>query len=413
MNLMTSMRRSTGPTLLACLLAAFSLSTASGQVMMQPASPSLPAPFTRIADTNTAVPGGAGTFSLFADAKAIEGGKVAFIGYDSGSGSGIYTFRNGVLDVLADESTPVPGTVSTFFSFYDVSIDNGIVAFTAAWPGTEGVLTSLFDGGPLALVDDSGSTPYTYFHGLEFHQGTIGVGGGINYVDVFHNHSESLLATSGGPLSALIDPTTAKPGGGTFVGLDQEFVFDAGGGFTFAEILPNTIGAVAGVYAYRNDGGGLRVIADATTPLPSGTGNFQNVAGFDADGERVAIVGRDSSNRALLYEGTSSADLQRLVSTATNVPGTGSNFLGLSNPMAYENGVIAFSGYWGGGGQGLFLHRNGAVEAVLKKGDVLDGAVVEQAFCRTRSISGRRMLIEVRFQSSPPLSHRALYLVRI
>ncbi|MFH0943678.1 MAG: hypothetical protein V2A76_00615, partial [Planctomycetota bacterium] len=77
------------------------------------------------------------------------------------------------------------------------------------------------------------------------------------------------------------------------------------------------------------------------------------------------------------------------------------------------NGVIAFSGYWGGGGQGLFLHRSGAVEAVLMKGDVLDGSVVEQAFCRTRNMSGRRMLIEVRFQSSPPLSHRALYLVRI
>jgi len=381
-----------------------------------------PAPgFQFIADTLTAVPGGTGTFNIFADAKAIEGGKVAFIAYDSGSGSGIYTFEHGVLDVLVDENTLVPGTALNFQTFFDVSIDGGVVAFTGGWPGpgggcafngSEGIFTALFDGSALVSVADSLTTPYHCFHGIEFHQGTIAAGAGINPVDLIHNHSEAVVVDSGSGLNVLADPTTPKPGGGTFVGFDQEIVLD-GNAYLLGEIIPNTIGAIAGLYADRDDGNGLSLVANQATPVPGGAGNFSNLAGADWDGGEAAFVGRDSSNIALLYAGSAPGNLRTVVTRSTQVPGTGFNFLGISNPIAYENGVIAFSGFWGGGGQGLFLHRNGAVEAVLKKGDLLDGHVVEQAFCRTRQLTAARMLIEVRFQSNPPLSHRALYLVTL
>ena len=380
--------------------------------------------FTFIADTQTAVPGGTGTFNIFADAKAIEGGQVAFIAFDSGSGSGIYTFQHGVLDVLVDESTVVPGTALTFQTFFDVAIDGGVVAFTGGWPGpgggcafngSEGIFTTLFDGSALVSVENSLTTPYHCFHGIEYQQGTIAVGAGINSVDVIHNHSESILTTSGGSgggLNVLADPTTPKPGGGTFAGFDQEIVLD-GNAYMLGEIIPNTFGAFAGVYADRDDGNGLSLVVNQTTAVPSGTGNFSNIAGADWDGGEAAFVGRDSSNIALLYAGSAPGNLRAVVTRSTFVPGTSSRFLGISNPLAYQNGVIAFSGFWGGGGQGLFIHRNGAVEAILKKGELLDGNVVEQAFCRTQQMSNRHMLVEVRFQSNPPLSHRALYLVTL
>lgn len=389
-----------------------------------PLSPAQPSPvprMQRIADTQTAVPGGAGTFSLFADARCIDGNRVAFVGYDSGSGSGIYTFRNGVLDVLVDENSDVPGTSNKFQIFFDVSMDGGVVAFTGGWAGpgggcafsgSEGLLTAPFSGGPIVPVHSSLTTPYHCFHGLEYEDGVMVVCAGINPVDNIHNHSESILATTGGSLSTLVDVTTPAPGGGTFTGFDQEVVH-RDGAYLFAEILHNTIGAVAGLYADRNDGQGLRLVANASTPIPGGTGNFASFASMDCDGGEVAFVGRDGSNRTALYAGTSPQDLRVVVNNTTPVPGTPFNFLGLSNPMAYGNGVMAFSGYWAGGGIGLFIHRNGGVEAILKKGDLLDGSVVEQAYCRTRQISGRWMLVEVRFQSSPPLSHRALYLVSL
>lgn len=121
-------------------------------------------------------------------------------------------------------------------------------------------------------------------------------------------------------------------------------------------------------------------------------------------------MGRSSSGTAL-YAGTSPASLQRVVDNTTSVPGESFNFLGVANPVAIEGGAIGFSGYWGGGGYGLFVAEGGSVEAIVKKGDVLDGAIVEQAYCRAQNMSGSRMLIEVRFQSTPVLSHRALYLV--
>ena len=82
--------------------------------------------FTKIADTTTVAPdSGCSLFSIFGDAREIANGKVAFYAYH-GSGSGIYTFQNGVLARFVDTNTVVPGTSSTFSTFFDVSIDGGV-----------------------------------------------------------------------------------------------------------------------------------------------------------------------------------------------------------------------------------------------------------------------------------------------
>lgn len=381
----------------------------------QPATPQLFPRLLRIADTQTPVPGGSGTFSIFADARAIEGDAVAFIGL-SGSDTGIYTYENGVLDVLVDESTTVPGTLATFTTFFDVSLDGGVVAFTGGWPGpgggcsfsgSEGLFEVGLHGGAISVVADTLSTPNHCFHGVDSDLGLTSVCGGVNAVDVFHNHSETVFTTAGGPLNVLVDLATSSPSGGTFVGFDQEVVLQ-GSNYLFADILPNTIGAVAGLYL--DQGQGLQLVADGATAVPGGTGVFDNFAGFDYDGNEAAFMGRSSSGTAL-YAGTSPADLHRVVDNTTSVPGEPFHFLGVANPVAIEGGAIGFSGYWSGGGYGLFVAEGGSVEAIVKKGEVLDGAVVEQAYCRTQNMSGNRMLIEVRYQSMPVLSHRALYLV--
>jgi hypothetical protein len=90
------------------------------------------------------------------------------------------------------------------------------------------------------------------------------------------------------------------------------------------------------------------------------------------------------------------------------VPGESFNFSGLSNPCAFDSGVMMFSGYWGGG-NGLFMVENGVITELLRKGDVLDGRVVEQAFCRPGNKSGDFLIVDVRFSGFSP----ALYLVEL
>ena len=158
---------------------------------------------TLIADTTTAAPGG-GTFSLFADARSIQGDKVAFYGIHA-SGSGIYTYQNGNLNVVADTTTTVPGTPDTFTTFFDVAVDRGFVVFTGGWPGpgggcsfagSEGVFARKFQGGAVREIVSSLGKPELCYHGVEFKQGIVTIGGGINPVDVIHNHSESILVTT-------------------------------------------------------------------------------------------------------------------------------------------------------------------------------------------------------------------------
>ena len=76
--------------------------------------------FTLIADNRTPVPGGTGTFSGFYDNRAIHQNQVIFIGWDSQNKTGIYSFKNGQVTVVADTHTTVPGTSSLFSTFNDV-----------------------------------------------------------------------------------------------------------------------------------------------------------------------------------------------------------------------------------------------------------------------------------------------------
>jgi hypothetical protein len=85
--------------------------------------------FTKIADTDTAVPGGTGNFTGFFN-PSISNGTVTFYGANSSGGrSGIY-IGNGTLGVVADLTTAIPGGTGNFTSFGTApSIFNGSVAF--------------------------------------------------------------------------------------------------------------------------------------------------------------------------------------------------------------------------------------------------------------------------------------------
>jgi hypothetical protein len=108
-----------------------------------------------VADTTTAVPGGMGTFAGFG-APSLVGDTVVFVGEDSVSGLlGIYSWRAGQLSVLYDTTTLVPDGVGTFTMFgFEVSVDGSQVAFFGIdSAGTPGIFANL--GGSLLKVLDS------------------------------------------------------------------------------------------------------------------------------------------------------------------------------------------------------------------------------------------------------------------
>jgi len=85
---------------------------------------------TAVADTNTPIPGGSGSFSSFGP-PASSGGVVAFVGADASFNTGIYRSDAGVLRRVVDRQTAVPGRAATFGFVDNPTVENGIVLFGA------------------------------------------------------------------------------------------------------------------------------------------------------------------------------------------------------------------------------------------------------------------------------------------
>jgi len=116
-------------------------------------------PVKRIADTNTPIPKGTGTFTWFGDRPSIDGGYVGFYGQQTGAGTdqkGIYTNLGGHLRVVADLNTPIPGGVGTFTdftSFYGPCLREGRIAFRGFGEGGQLGIYCEIDGLLLSVVD--------------------------------------------------------------------------------------------------------------------------------------------------------------------------------------------------------------------------------------------------------------------
>src|SRR5262245_41771709 len=70
--------------------------------------------FQIIADTNTSIPGGFGTFVAGFNPPSVDGTDVAFLGGDGQTQTGLYKSSGGLLQVVADYNTSVPGGSGNF-----------------------------------------------------------------------------------------------------------------------------------------------------------------------------------------------------------------------------------------------------------------------------------------------------------
>jgi hypothetical protein len=201
-----------------------------------------------IADSSTAIPGGAGMFRQF-DTPVYHASQIAFGGTGSSNQAGIYFWENGRLSLVADRNTFVPGSGERFRQFYRPTVENGTVYF-AATAGTE----------------------------TNFHYG--------------------LYRWREGKLSIIADRNTAVPGGrGKFLSFNAPF--SRAGRVIFVgrhdgNSDPNEPVMKLGLFVY--DGGALRKLVDQDDLVPGKNVSFsgfnhQGEAAFDFDGQRAVFLG--------------------------------------------------------------------------------------------------------------------------
>jgi hypothetical protein len=197
-----------------------------------------------------------------------------------------------------------------------------------------------------------------------------------------------------GTLAVLVDTCTAIPGGtGNFKYFD---IFTPFNGTSGAFIGFGSEGQT-GVYS---NVGGLHVIANTTTPIPGGVGNFTSFGGLNLDGPNVVFIGFGSNGQTGIY--TDVNGLHRVADTNSPIPGGVGNFqqFGFFYPPALRNGRVVFSGYGSGGQAGLYTDRTGLLTKIIAIGDTLDGKTVSAPYTGPRSVDGDQMVLICDFTDS-------------
>jgi hypothetical protein len=257
-----------------------------------------------VADENTPIPNGTGNFTGFSDfgfpGISIDGSQVAFRGTGSDNQAGIYLWDGLSLSVIADVNTPLPGGGSNFSWFGAVALDDGNVAFRG----------------------DSGQQ---IFLGIYFYE------------------------SAGGTLSVVVDGNDPIPGGtGNFRGLYYPVLDQNNVAFVGTGDNPNDFGI------YTALGGSLNVVADLTTPVPGGTGNFQGfLQGPSISGSEVAFFALAEEPAWGIYA-TVGGSLKKVIAVGDTLDGDTVVGLKPTERDALSGNSVVFVAGLSGGLEGIF-----------------------------------------------------------
>jgi hypothetical protein len=164
-----------------------------------------------VADLETSIPGGSGTFVAFRDKPSLAAGSVAFAGFGSGQ-SGIYLHDGDSLRLVADLNTPIPGGTGNFTNFTgELSTDGVRVAFRAFGEGQEGIY---FDtGGSLIVVADRNTPVPGGMGNFDTLESPAADGGAVAFTGVGSSFERGIYLYDEGALSVIVDRNTPVPGG--------------------------------------------------------------------------------------------------------------------------------------------------------------------------------------------------------
>lgn len=336
------------------------------------------------------------SFTVFGET-AMEGDLVAFRCCGA-----IYSYQAGLLELIADRTTLVPGTADPFTGVLAPSIGEGDVAFFAFCPfdsyqarglfvERDGVIETIADANTVPPGETTALSGYTAF---SFDGTRTLFGARVGFTGRY-----AIYLDDGGVLSVVASPQTPIPGGiGTF---------DIFQGLSLSSVAAAFIGSgPAGSGGrdqgvYKSVGGVLELVADESSAVPGGMGNLNSFTHVRIDGQTVAFRSRGGRG---IYATRATGELRAVADENTPIPSGDSNFTGFSQFSA-QGGKVAFQGYDrnlsgpgnGSSYEGLFLEQAGKHWKITDIYEDLDGKEIWNYRIDHRGLSGDALLFRVKF----------------
>lgn len=359
--------------------------------------------FTRIADTDTPIPSGSGNFTTLRD-PALDDGNVVFLGNGADEQRGVYAFFNGSLQRISDQSTAVPGGTGSFSWFASrPSIDGSNVAF-AAYGGSDGMQRGVYavlNGSLQVVADLSSPVPSSTSSFGDFITGQSLEGAHVVFQADTYDGSwhAGIYEWINGSLQMVVDTNTPQPGTtGSFGFLGAPSLENGDVAFWSQSFSQGQW--VDGIYARM--GGTVQVIADHSTAVPGESGNFTTFATPSLDSGDVAFWGVGSVFGGGVYASLNGT-IQVIADQNTPIPSGQGNFTSFSDARpSLQNGKVAFRawGFAGGtpyGQQGIFIYDAGTLSKVIARGDTIDGKMADYFETTIESLSGDSVVFDVTF----------------
>lgn len=254
----------------------------------------------RVVDTSFAIPGGPGNFTGLFSANE-SGGLSAFIGKDSNSVFGIYTYNGSAVVNLVNTNTTLPGT-SDKFAFTDYVInDHGSLAFTISKSPNNSQAVYSYTSGALHLIADTNTVvPGAAVKFKSFISPPNIAGNTVSFVGLFGNPIVMGIFSAnadGTGLTRLVDTTMTAPGVtnrftafyGGFADLNGTLIFSA------------NLTALTGMGTYSLVGGNLANVLAPGDPLGGKTVKSANLGNADLAGGTVVIGVTFTDNSNAIY----------------------------------------------------------------------------------------------------------------
>ena len=387
------MKQATFYTLL--LLLIFLLTPAFGQSMCPDYT------FTKIADTDTPVPGGnGGTFDgLSLSMPAVNDLMVAFRG-EGGGEEGFFVGDGTSLNPMAVAGGPLSGGATISEIFEDFAYSEDAFDFIAT-PSN----------GPRSIFSIDGTATNKIVE-----LGQPAPGGGVFSTIFFVARQEENLAFQA---NIFTSPPTVTNGVYSRIGGVNELVANTttvipesappttfgGGSFSDPDISGENVafrggfGPLIGVYALID--GTLVKIADINDTQPGSTQPFTTFSIPTISGQQVAF--RGVGDFAGIYVGDG-GPLTVIAQTGDAAPG-GSTFSGFAQNVSTDGEAVAFSGA-GSGFNGLFVSDASGLCRVIDTNDTLEGEDVTQLFMGRDSYAEGMLSFQAVFANG----RRGLYL---
>jgi len=365
--------------------------------------------YVKIADNSTPIPNGTGNFGGYT-LPANNGSNVVFLGL-AGSQQGIYRSAGGVLTPIADTNTPAHGGQPNRFlrEFGTPSVRGIGVAFYVNSGSGPAIYRS--SGGALEVIA-SVLLPETPIPSSTESFQSFGAGAGVSASGELVGFVGSgfviggLYAGGSGGLSRIADNTMPIPSGtGNFAGFAPPSIDGNRAAFRgFRGVEPNRQEGI-----YLESAGIVIRLADTNTAIPSGTGrftSFENSGGTGeptAQGGRVAFRGLGANGQVGIYVSNGGTPI-RVANTSTPIPAGTGNFEGVRQP-SLDGENLAFVGARGistSRQRGIYLQTglNGALHKVADRNTLLNGRRPEEFYLNPEALSGSSIAFAVSLPGS-------------